>query len=77
MSLKFILFSLNFLQNQIRDKSTEEVPGIARLVADNARMELLPTWEKLSHDENLAESIISGWEQNWNQQDLTGDKDLR
>ena len=59
MSHTFILISLNFFQNQIQDKSTEEVPEIARLVADNARRELFPTWEKLSHDENLAEAIIA------------------
>lgn len=59
MSHTFILISLNFFQNQIQDKSNEEVPEIARLVADNARMELFPTWEKLSHDKNLAEAIIS------------------
>lgn len=64
MSHTFILNSLNFFQNQIQDKSNEEVPEIARLVADNARMELFPTWEKLSHDENLAEAIISRWELN-------------
>ena len=59
MSHTFILNCLNFFQNQIQGKSNEEVPEKARLVADNARMELFPTWEKLSHDENLAEAIIS------------------
>ena len=59
MSHTFILISLNFFQKQIQDKSTKEIPEIARLVADNARMELFPTWEKLSHDENLAEAIIA------------------